>query len=491
MRIRSFYLSFVFNFFAIISYAQNQDLRVLNKTILANDSLLFDVGFNQCDISQFENLLSNHLKFYHDKDGVSTKTKFISDLKNGICNHVDNRQVKRFLIKDKTEIFPLYKNGIIYGAIQNGEHTFSEKRESQQGVAKFSNVWILENKSWKLVNSFSFDHQTYKDNSISTGLFESDSLITKWLDSNHVKTLGLGIIEDGKLQQIKVIGQTSEGNSAPYNSIFNVASLTKPITVMVALRLASLGKWNLDEPIYHFYTDFDISLDVRNKQLTTTLILSHQTGFPNWRSDTDNKKLQFIFDPGTKYGYSGEGFEYLRKALEKKFKKSLNELAQELIFEPLKMHDTEFLWTKNTDESRFVMGYDRIGNAYETVKNKKINAADDLHTTIADYGNFLVNVLNGGNLSEDIFRKMTQQYSKIKENEYFGLGWIIYDLGNNEFAISHSGADKGSQCLVVLLPQSKKGVLIFTNSDEGYKVYNELLMHYLGEKGKRIIEIEN
>ena len=475
---------------SINSSAQTENSNQLYKVIFSKDSLLFDVGFNQCDVSQFENLLSNHFKFYHDKDGISNKTKFISDLKLGICNNKDNRQVKRFLIKDKTEIFPLYKNGILYAAVQNGEHTFSEKRETEQGVAKFSNVWELENGEWRLSNSFSFDHQAYSKKKITTNHFENDSLTNNWLKENHINTLVLGIIENGKLQQIKVFGKTSQGNAAPYNSIFNVASLTKPITAMVALRLASLGKWNIDEPIYKIYTDSDIAKDPRSKQLTTRIILSHQTGFPNWRSQMENNKLQFLFDPGTKYSYSGEGFEYLRKALEKKFKKSLNQLANELIFEPLQMKDTDFIWTKNTDESRFVIGYDKDEHPYDILKNKNANAADDLHTTIADYGSFLVNMLNGGNLSDKIYDEMLQKQVKIKENQYFGLGWVIYDLGNNEFAISHGGSDLGTQCLVVFLPKTKQGILIFTNSDQGYKVYEELLIQYLGDKGKKIIEIE-
>jgi CubicO group peptidase (beta-lactamase class C family) len=70
---------------------------------------------------------------------------------------------------------------------------------------------------------------------------------------------------------VKVFGEISEGNSAPYNTIFNVASLTKPITAMVALRLVSLGKWNLDEPIYKYFTDSDIAKDLVIKNLPPEL----------------------------------------------------------------------------------------------------------------------------------------------------------------------------------------------------------------------------
>ncbi|WP_317197616.1 serine hydrolase domain-containing protein [Chryseobacterium tagetis] len=328
--------------------------------------------------------------------------------------------------------------------------------------------------------------QTEKTNPI----FNDNTTIENWLKENHIHTLGLGIIENGKLKQVQVFGEIKNGIPAPYNTIFNVASLTKPITAMVALQLINSGKWSLDEPLYKYWTDPDISNDPRNKKLTTRIILSHQSGFPNWRWMKENKKLSFDFEPGTKYQYSGEGMEYLRKAMESKFKKTIDELAKELLFQPLKMNDTHYIWDNTTDESRFAIGYDTTGKPYETFKNKTANAADDLHTTIEDYGSFLVNILNGGNLKKDIYSEMIKKQVKTKENKYFGLGFEIYDLGNDEFALSHGGSDLGSQCITFILPKSKQGILIFTNADEGYKVYEKLLVHYLGERGQKIVDIE-
>lgn len=472
------------------AFAQVDKNSELYKTILAKDSLLFDVGFNTCDIKQFENLLSDNLKFYHDKDGISDKTKFLTDLKNGICNNQANRQVKRFLVKESTEIFPLYKNGILYAAVQNGEHMFSEKRESQAGIAKFTNVWQLENNEWKLTTSFSFDHQAFENKNTEKTIFDNHTGIEKWLNENKIPTLGIGVIENGKLQQIKVFGEITKGISAPFNTIFNVASLAKPLTAMVALKLVSLGKWSLDEPVYRYWTDQDIANDPRNKKLTTRLILSHQTGFPNWRYMNENKKLNFQFDPGAKYQYSGEGMEYLRKALEKKFNKSLQELANELIFQPLKMKDTRYVWDKNVDTTRMAIGYDKNGKAYETVKNKTPNAADDLLTTIEDYGKFLVGVMNGDLLTKKVFIEMTTNQVASTKGKHFGLGFEIYDLEKNEIALSHGGSDNGVQTIVFILPKTKQGIIVFTNSDTGGSVYETLLKHYLGDNGQKIINIE-
>lgn len=472
------------------AFAQVDKNSDLYKTVLAKDSLLFDVGFNRCDIKQFENLLSDNLKFYHDKDGISDKTKFLTDLKNGICNKQTNRQVQRFLVKESTEIFPLYKNGVLYGAVQNGEHKFSEKRESQGGIAKFTNVWQLENNEWKLTNSFSFDHQADENKKTEKSFFDNETEIEKWLKENKVPTLGIGVIGNGKLQQVKVFGEISKGISAPYNTIFNVASLTKPVTAMVALKLVSLGSWNLDEPIYKYWTDPEIANDPRNKKLTTRIVLSHQTGFPNWRYVNENKKLNFQFEPGTKYQYSGEGMEYLRKALEKKFKKSLQQLANELIFKPLKMTDTKYIWDENVDTTRLAIGYDKDEKPYEIVKNKIPNAADDLLTTVEDYGKFLVSVMNSDGLSKIVFEEMTKNQVATTKGKHFGLGFEIYDLGNGEIALSHGGSDNGVQTIAFILPKTKQGILIFTNSDTGGNLYEDLLKHYLGENGQKIFEIE-
>lgn len=466
----------------------------LYKTIISKDSLLFNLGFNTCDINQFENLLSEKFEFFHDKDSISNKEQFLHNLRNGLCISPTTFQSRRELLPESTEIYPLYKREKLYGAIQVGVHQFFETIENRKEVfgssAKFTHLWLLENGVWKLTKSLSYDHQIKLLDIAKSSIFDNDTEIEKWLIENKVPTLGIGLIHGGKLQQIKVFGELKKGESAPYNTIFNVASLTKPITAIVTLKLVSLGKWSLDEPIYNYWIDQDIARDPNLKKLTTRHILSHQTGFTNWRGNNKDKKLHFEFEPGSKYQYSGEGFEYLRKALENKFHKTLDQLANELIFEPLHMTDTKYFWDNKTDSTRFAIGYDKKGNAYETIKNKTANGADDLLTTIEDYGKFLVSVMNSEGLSKEVFDDMTANQVETKNRKYFGLGFEIYDLDNEEIALSHGGADNGVQTIVFIFPKSKKGILIFTNVDDGYKVYEKLISHYLGKNGKKIIEIE-
>ncbi|MGJ1430660.1 serine hydrolase domain-containing protein [Sphingobacterium spiritivorum] len=323
-----------------------------------------------------------------------------------------------------------------------------------------------------------------------SSVFNNKKLVEKWIKDNKVPVLGLGIIENGVLQQATVYGDLKEGVVAPKNTIFNVASLTKPVTAIVALKLVSQGKWDLDEPLYTYWTDPDIAHDPRNKKLTTRHVLSHQTGFPNWRWENENEKLGFQFDPGTKYQYSGEGFEYLRKALEKKFRKSLQQLADGLVFKPVKMSDTQYIWNKSLDSTRLSPGYNEKGESYPVVKNTTPNAADDLMTTIEDYGKFMISVMNGEGLTKKVFDEMISRQVSTTRGKHFGLGFEIYDFKDSTYALSHGGSDKGVRTIVFMLPEIKQGILIFTNSDNGVNLYVDLLQYYLKEKGREIVDIE-
>jgi CubicO group peptidase (beta-lactamase class C family) len=379
------------------------------------------------------------------------------------------------------EVFPLYNDGNLYGAIQKGIHHFylreSGKEDIWTSTAKFTHIWVLESKTWKLSEVLSYDHHD--------PVFDEprNNNLEKLLKENNVPALGIGVIENGKLTKVEVYGTLDKQATAPYNTIFKVASLTKPIVALTTLKLIDKGILDMDEPLYKFWIDPDIKEDKRYKKLTPRLVLSHQTGFPNWRYMTETNKLAFQFDPGTKYQYSGEGFEYLRKAIETKLGKSIEELTNELLFSPLQMTDTRFWWDNKMDESRYAQNFDADGNILPTIKYYEANAAANLLTTVENYGKFLAYVINGAELSENLFQEMQNHQVELKVNNYFGLGWeILTDFSNNEFALLHTGKDPGVSTLAIIFPKSKNGYLIFLNGDNGDKIYEYLLtkMLYLG-----------
>jgi hypothetical protein len=109
-------ISLVILFFIFTNsvFAQVDKNSELYKTIISKDSLLFTIGFNTCDIRQFENLLSDEFEFFHDKDSISYKPKFLYNLKNGLCISPTTYQSRRELVDGSTQIYPLYKNEVLY-----------------------------------------------------------------------------------------------------------------------------------------------------------------------------------------------------------------------------------------------------------------------------------------------------------------------------------------------------------------------------------------
>lgn len=111
-----------------------------------------------------------------------------------------------------------------------------------------------------------------------TGLFaqtenvtelNSNNSINNYLKEYNVPAIGIGIIEDGELRSIEVYGELKKQTPAPYNTIFNVASLTKPIVTMLTLTLVSNGDWDLDESLANYWIDPDVKDDPLHKKLTT------------------------------------------------------------------------------------------------------------------------------------------------------------------------------------------------------------------------------
>ena len=142
------------------------------------------------------------------------------------------------------------------------------------------------------------------------------------------------------------------------------------------------------------------------------------------------------------------------------------------------MKDTRFYWDASMDESRFAVAHNKDGKPYDVHKNTGANAADLLLTTIADYGHFATNVLKADGLSQSVFNEMVRpqvQYPSGK-NLFFGLGWMIMpDLSNGEYALIHTGSDPGVSTVVVLFPKSQRGLIVFTNGDNGTQVWTKIL----------------
>ncbi|WP_299123384.1 DUF4440 domain-containing protein [uncultured Winogradskyella sp.] len=147
-----------------IASAQVNKNSDLFKTLKAKDSILFKIGFNKCEVEKSAELMTEDLEFYHDKGGVTnTKDEFVKTMKEGLCRPHNTEKIYRFLVEESLEVFPMYNNGELYGALQNGKHYFSPGEsttyEDSNNYALFSHLWIIDKYGeWRLKRVISFNH---------------------------------------------------------------------------------------------------------------------------------------------------------------------------------------------------------------------------------------------------------------------------------------------------------------------------------------------
>lgn len=320
---------------------------------------------------------------------------------------------------------------------------------------------------------------------------ELDRKAPQLLKQYDVPSVAVAYLEDGKVAWTAVYGEQSPGVSATGKTLYNVASLTKPISAEVILRLASAGKLSLDEQISSSWIDPDVKDNPWNRLLTPRLCLSHQTGFPNWR-DRANGGLKFQWEPGTKTGYSGEGYDYVARFAEKKRGSSFETLAQQYVFDQIGMKDTAYS-PRSWFAGRVAVPHGPKGESRPATQSTW-DAADLLHTTIGDYATFVVSVMRRDGLTNKIAveqmtstrnlptpEQLTNLCAEAKVNASdckgtagMGLGWQIMTL-EDETIIDHSGSDWGVRTHVFFLPQRRFGMVVFTNGDNGGKVIKEIV----------------
>jgi hypothetical protein len=150
-------------FFSLISVAQAQEKIALFQELKVQDSIFFERGFNRCELDFLKDQVADNLRFYHDQGGFQDKAKFLENTANNICGSGDKKPIRK-VAPESLEVFPLYTEGKLYGAIQTGVHYFyireKDKKDLWTSTAKFTHVWILEKERWILTEVLSYNHQS-------------------------------------------------------------------------------------------------------------------------------------------------------------------------------------------------------------------------------------------------------------------------------------------------------------------------------------------
>jgi len=327
------------------------------------------------------------------------------------------------------------------------------------------------------------------------------------LDAN-VHGLALSIFEKNSVSYQNTFGFKNFEKKQLLSDTTNIygASLSKTVFSILVMKLVEEGELDLDTPlasylpkkIYEYepqtrwHDDFsDLKEDSLYHKITARMCLSHTSGFPNWRWFETDQKLKVKFEPGEKYLYSGEGMVYLQVVLEKLTGKGLEELAHEKIFTPLAMGNSSYQWQEEF-EADFAYGHQANDSLYQKDKDNEPRGPSTLETTASDFTKFLEAVLSRKILSTESWEEIFTPQIRIKSKRQFGpLSMeqtdefdniqISYGLGFGliktpyGWAAFKEGHGDGFQHYFIVFPETGKGVLMMTNSDNGESIFKELL----------------
>jgi len=313
------------------------------------------------------------------------------------------------------------------------------------------------------------------------------------LSQGNVPGMSIAVIRGGKVFWHNNFGvkNSKSAELVDDHTVFEAASLSKPVFAYAVFKLVEQGKIGLDVPLTKYLPKPYIEGDARLEKITARLVLSHRTGFPNWRGD--GNPLTIHFTPGERFSYSGEGFVYLTRAVEQIEGQPLNDVMNNLVFSPLGMASSSYVWRPEFDQHT-ATGHDSDGAPQDLWKPKEAGAASTLNTTAHDYALFVAAIVNGVGLKPDTFREMetpqiavdpectncTERTPKeLSKTIFWGLGWGIQKSGD-ETSLWHWGDNGSFKCFVVANPARKSGVVMFTNSESGLAIAPAIIRNATG-----------
>lgn len=309
------------------------------------------------------------------------------------------------------------------------------------------------------------------------------------MKEKKIPGLSIAIIENSEIVLHLELGVKNSQTKEPIdkNTVFEAASLSKPVFAYGVLKLVEKGQLNLDKPLTEYLAYSDIKNDERVNLITARMVLAHTSGFPNWRPK--DEPLNIHFQPGERFSYSGEGYLYLQKVIEQLSGLSLEDYIKKNVFIPLEMNHSTFIWV---NDNRKAEGHNPDGSPVENWTEPP-NAAFTLHTSSLDYAKFVLAILKGVGLKSETINEMFQFHVKVQEGSTtsiekssdrlsdsvsWGLGWGLQHTKIGD-SFWHWGDNRGVKCFIVGFKNSKRAIIIFTNSSNGLSAISEIIQKYL------------
>lgn len=342
-----------------------------------------------------------------------------------------------------------------------------------------------------------------------------DRLARSVMTETGARGLAIAVIDDGEVAQVGAWGERNgAGDPLRPDTIMYGASLTKAVFGYVVTQLSEEGVIDLDRSIADYlprplpsyggealidrYADWT-ALDDRWRKLTPRILLNHGSGFANFGYLEPDEKLRFHFEPGSRYGYSGDGIILLQFVLEEGLKLDLGAEADQRVFGRFSMTRTSLIW-RSDFAGNIADGWDADGRVEPHDERSRVRAAGSMDTTIADFARFAAAYVRGEGLTSTGRTELTRPQLAITTRSQFhtlqaelpadkrradlaaGLGVVVFD-GPRGRGFYKGGHNDTTGNTWVCLEQRRDCVVILSNDVRAEKAFASIVRAVLGETG--------
>jgi CubicO group peptidase (beta-lactamase class C family) len=316
----------------------------------------------------------------------------------------------------------------------------------------------------------------------------------------RVPGLSIAVINDFKVEWAKAYGVKDVETNEPVTTEtrFQAASISKPVTAMIALKKVAEGKIALDENINNKLTSWKLPDNefTAKRKVTLANLLSHTGGltvhgFPGYevgkklptvpevldgKEPANTPAVRVDMEPGTKFRYSGGGTTITQMALMDIEKKPYPQIAQEVVLGPLGMtHSTYSQPLPDDLRKQAASGHRQDGKPVEgKIHVYPEMAPAGLWTTPTDLARFAIEVQLSlaGKSNKVLTKEMAAKMVTPFVSDFVGMGFFIEKHGNAIY-FGHSGANEGFRCGLLVSRDKGYGVAVMVNSDNG-QIIDEL-----------------
>ena len=314
--------------------------------------------------------------------------------------------------------------------------------------------------------------------------YEKSSLdirLERLLAERSVTGAAVAYVRKGAIEVVAT-GLRDKGIAEPVNAktVFQAASLTKPLVSYAVLQLVDAGALDLDEPLSQSVPPI-VQDDPTSALITLRHVLTHTCGLQNIRG---KEAMRMHFPPGAWFSYSSLGFSLLQSAVEAKTGEGLEATLHRLVFQPLGMDSSSLEW-----QDRFlsnVASPHEVEERLEVHRPPMANASYSLQTTAPDYGAFIAAVLRGERLKISTWEEWLTASVMVPKGEIvhlngkpsatepdvgWGLGWGV-EPGRSTFF--QWGKVSGARAFAMGSREEETGVVLLTNSNRGLRLMDDI-----------------